>query len=79
MTSFSCRTTSVDPWSCTDGSCAWKQELKKVQAEIAEPVPMTEFCHHVTEKQNEVLSLPEIDNFFNSPVYRSIVESNNFI
>ena len=53
--------------------CVWKKtELKGVQKQIAKPVPLMEFCHHV-KNINEKLGLPDelpnITNVFTSDVY----------
>ena len=46
--------------------------MKEVQKQIAKPVPLMEFCHHV-KNINEKLGLPDelpnITNFFTSDVY----------
>lgn len=73
---FNLSTTSLDPWSCTDRNCAWKEELKRVQNDIASAVPLTDFCHHI-EKRANVLpeKLTEIPDFFNSDTYKIMAES----
>lgn len=54
------------------GPCSWKQELKSVQEQILKPVALTEFCCNVQEPAE---SIPSIPNFFESEIFRVMVES----